>query len=102
MKIKISKDFSDTPSGRYEKDAPFSGERFYRELLLPKFEQCHMKREFLHIDLDGCYGFTSVFLEEVFGSLKKLYSVKEITDTIRLYSKEVPSLINIIDDIINR
>lgn len=102
MKIKISKDFSDTPSGRYEKDSPFSGERFYRELLLPRFEHCHMKNKFLTIDFDDCYGFTSVFLEEVFCSLRKLYSADEIFSTIRLISTQDPMLIGIINEIVYR
>lgn len=63
--ISVAKQFSETPSGRYLTDGPFSGERFRDELLYPNL----MKFDSVEIDLDGTLGYGSSFLEEAFGGL---------------------------------
>lgn len=67
-KIVIGTDFSDTPSGRYRDDGPFSGEVFRDDILVPALKG----NERVDVDISGVEGYGSSFLEEVFGGLVRL------------------------------
>ncbi len=67
--IKVSKDFSRFPVGRYKKDGPDSGERFREDLLLPAVKDALDKDGKVRVVLDGVVGLPSSFLEESFGGL---------------------------------
>lgn len=97
IEIVISKDYSDTPGGRFEKEGPFSGERFRDEILLPKYDEALSKNEHLKIDLDGCYGFPSSFLEEAFGGLARLKQSYDILQIVDFIANDEPRLV---DDIV--
>lgn len=94
MKIKISKDFSETPGARYRDSGKYSGEEFRDDLLIPKFEEAISNGEKLLIDFDGGYGYPITFLEEVFGGLKELYPEDLILNTLEFISNEEPDIID--------
>lgn len=96
MLIKISEDFSKTPGARYESEGPYSGERFRDELLIPKYIEAKNKNEILEIDLDGCYGFATSFLEESFGGLVRHMKEKNVLNTIRIISNDDATLKDLI------
>lgn len=63
--IKIAKDFSRSPAGRYVTDGDFSGERFRDKWLLPALRGAGD----VTVNLDDTAGYGSSFLEEAFGGL---------------------------------
>lgn len=93
IKIKISKDFSNTPGGRLITEGPNSGEQFRNEILEPKYIEAKEKGEKILIDLDDCYGFPISFLEESFGGLARKYPKDNIIKIIEIKSEDQPSLI---------
>lgn len=88
MKIVISKEFSKAPGARYETEGPNSGEKFRKEILIPKYLEAVKKGEILEVDLDGCYGFATSFLEESFGGLVRQLKVKGILKIIKIISND--------------
>lgn len=100
--INIAKDFSDTPGGRFIKEGPYSGELFRKDLLLPKYNEAKEKSEKLTINMDGCYGYASSFLDEAFGVLSKEFNDKEIMDRIEIISNDEPGLRKRIEKLIER
>ena len=96
IKVSIAKDFSKTPGGRYIKEGDNSGEKFRNEILIPKFKQALKKHVKLEIDLDGCMGYPSSFLEESFGGLARMYPKENITNLLIFKSVDQPGLIQII------
>lgn len=67
--VKIATDFSRTPGVRYESEGEFSGEKFRKEVLLPKFIEAQKQKVKLEVVLDGTAGLGTSFLEESFGGL---------------------------------
>lgn len=63
--ISISNDFSLFPAGRYEKDGPYTGEGFRKNVLVPALAEYTT----VTIQLDNPLGYGSSFLEEAFGGL---------------------------------
>ena len=86
--IIISRDFSETPGGRYIKEGAFSGEAFRKEILRPKYDEAIEKDEKLFIDFDNCYGFASSFLEESFGGLVRDTKSVKIKDILEIKSED--------------
>lgn len=93
IKINVKDDFSKTPGGRLKSEGPDSGEEFREKLLLPKYKKALNQGEKLQIDLDGCYGFTTSFLEEAFGGLARKLENKKILEIIEIVSDDEPALI---------
>ena len=93
IKIKISKDFSNTPGGRLIKEGPNSGEEFRNRILEPKYLEAKENKENILIDLDDCYGFPISFLEEAFGGLARKYPKDTIINVIEIKSEDQPSLV---------
>lgn len=91
--INIANDFSDTPGGRYERDGLYSGEKFREEILIPKYTEAMSKNEKLQINLDGCFGLPSSFLDEVFGGLARKLKSNKVLDIIEFISFDQPKLI---------
>ncbi len=67
--IRIAKDFSDVPSGRYLEDGDFNGQKFREQWLVPLLE----KDEVVDVIFDGAEGYGSSFLEEAFGGLVRMH-----------------------------
>ena len=67
--INIAEEFSSVPIGRYEADSYYSGAKFRKKLLLPRFKEALESEKTLLIDLKGMTGLGSSFLEEAFGGL---------------------------------
>ena len=69
VQISIAEDFSAYPAGRDQNDGPFHGERFRREILLPRYLLAKEADTELSVSLEGVKSFGSSFLEEAFGGL---------------------------------
>lgn len=81
MTIRIAKEFSKYPAGRYLKDGPYSGESFRKKFLEPNIP-IHEK---IVIELDGTRGYGSSFLEEAFGGLvRKGFSKDDLKKKIEI------------------
>lgn len=81
--ISVSKEYSETPAGRFKKDGPKSGEEFRDKFLIPNL------KNFKHIivELDGVLGYGSSFLEEAFGGLiRKGFTKDQIKKFIEIRS----------------
>jgi hypothetical protein len=63
--VDVGRDFSRTPGGRYRREGRWSGEEFRDDILMPRLQKCDVVR----VNLDSADGFTTSFLEEVFGGL---------------------------------
>lgn len=87
MLIKIAKDYSEVPAGRYPSDGPFNGERFREEIL----RKALSRAEPVTVDLDGTRGYGSSFLEEAFGGLvrKRYYSADELHKRLNVVAQNV-------------
>ncbi len=88
MKIVIAKDFSQAPGARYESEGPNSGEKFRNDILVPKYKEAVENGEILEIDLDGCYGFATSFLEESFGGLVRELKKEGTLSNIKIISND--------------
>lgn len=67
--IRVAKDFSATPGGRYRRHGPYSGEEFREVILLPRVRAAQAQNQRVVVDFDGVAGIPSSFLEEAFGGL---------------------------------
>jgi hypothetical protein len=74
-------------------EGPYSGEEFRKSLLLPAYHTALSTNEELTIDLDGCYGLATSFLEEAFGGLVREVKNKKILDILVLVTEDRPGLI---------
>ena len=93
MFLKVSKEFTDLPGGRYESQGPFSGEEFRRDYLIPYYDLSVFNKEKLVVDLDGGYGYGCGFIEESFGGMVRYgYSAKELLKNIEYISNDEPGL----------
>jgi STAS-like domain of unknown function (DUF4325) len=77
VKIDIAKDYNPYPAGRDEHDGPFNGQKFRKEILLPKFKEALDKKIPLVVYLFGVKSFGSSFLDEAFGGLVRKEGVKK-------------------------
>lgn len=68
IEIRIAKDFSRAPAGRYRDDGPRSGQVFREEHLVPALK----KDNEVIVYLDEVEGYGSSFLEEAFGGLVRV------------------------------
>lgn len=92
-RIRIARDYSETPGGRYREDGPDSGQQFREEILQPRFEQARREGVLLEIDLDGAEGYATSFLEEAFGGLARDCGAKAVLETLRFQCKDEPRLV---------
>lgn len=96
--IKISRDFSETPGARHRSEGEYPGDEFRDQILIPKYKEAVEKGEKLIVDLDGCYGYATSFLEESFGGMVRELKKKGIMNNIELISLEDETLIKLIND----
>lgn len=101
IKISIAKDFSKTPGGRFITEGDCSGEKFRNDILIPKFKQALKNNVKLEIDLDGCMGYPSSFLDESFGGLARRYPKEKVSQLLVFKSVDQPGLVQIILDMMN-
>lgn len=99
-KIKISECFSDTPGAGLIVDGENSGELFYNKILLDAFTESVNNQEFLRVDLDDCYGYTTDFLKHSFGKLGKTFGCEYIISRMLFVSNQDPLLVGSIYRII--
>lgn len=94
--INISKDFSDTPGGRYKKEGMYSGEEFRDTILLQAYEKIENTPDKLTINFDNCFGFATSFLEEAFGGLVRVHHKRDTYKKYNIISNDdetIPELI---------
>jgi hypothetical protein len=75
MILSIANSFSRFPAGRYKEDGPFNGTRFREEILIPALKDATGSGNKVVVLLDGVVGYSSSFLEEVFGGVARSKSV---------------------------
>ena len=80
--IRIAEEFSDKPGGRWRDLGSNSGEEFYEDILLPKFDEARKDGEKLYIYLDGAKSYPNSFLDQSFGELGRKYGKDIVADTI--------------------
>lgn len=97
IEINVATDFSNTPGGRYASEGPFSGELFRKELLIPKYSEAVKLETELVINLDGCYGYATSFIEEAFGGLVRELKDRDVLKRIKIISQDQPGLIDLIN-----
>lgn len=102
IKISIAQDYTRTPGGRSISEGAYSGEEFRVKILKPKYLEALKNNEKLEINLDGCYGFATSFLEESFGGLVRDLKDKRILDTITIVCNDAPHLIEKIKSYIQK
>lgn len=90
--INVAKDFSVTPGGRLRKEGQYSGEEFRKDILCPKLEEAIKNKKKILVNLDGCIGYPSSFLDESFGRLSEEYSPEDIIPYFKFISEDEPSL----------
>ncbi len=91
--IHVAHDFSDTPGPRKEVEGPHSGEAFRTKVLAPAFQRARSEQQKLHVDLDGCAGFPTSFLEEAFGGLARQFGAQEVDTNLTFTSNDEPLLV---------
>ena len=98
LKIIIAKDFSETPGARHYYEGEFSGEQFREEVLIPYYLKAIENSEKLVIDLDGCYGFATSFLEESFGGLVRKLKQKGTLKNMQIICTDDFTLVKLIEE----
>lgn len=89
--IRVAKEFSRYPAGRYYSDGPASGERFREEMLAPFVNV----EDELVVELDGARAYGSSFLEEAFGGLvRERRTTKERALQVIKIRSSKPSLVS--------
>lgn len=74
MMIDVAKQFSPYPSGRFDSDGSYNGEKFRIVFLEPALNAAKSSnhRDKVVVDIDGVRTFGSSFLEEAFAGLIRL------------------------------
>lgn len=88
FKIVIAKDFSTTPGGRWRNLGPFSGQEFYDDVLLPRYEAAVAAEEKLHVYLDGARSYPYSFLDQSFGELARNKGIDIVKKVIVFHAIE--------------
>ena len=91
--ISVARDFSRTPGPRRREDGPHSGQKFLDEVLRPAFQAAIAARTVLHVDLDGCAGFPTSFLEEAFGGLAREFGADIVLKGLSFTSFDEPLIV---------
>ena len=102
MRIKIAKDFTETPGGRDREQGPFSGEEFREDILEKNFIKAEQLDEKLFVDFDGAYGYPPSFLEESFGILAEAYGRERVLKTLIFECKDEPNVLVRLETYINQ
>jgi len=92
IEIVVARDYTDSPGGRYISDGEYSGEDFREKLLIPKFKEALKINDKLRVNLDGCFGYPSSFIDEAFGGLAKQFGKEVVLEHLEIISLDQPSL----------
>jgi len=92
------KEFTKYPGGRYEKDGPFSGEQFRKEVLEPVFSS----GENIKIDFSGVLGVPPSFIDESFAEIAKKYGKEKFIATVEILSDDNSNLFKQIMIFVNK
>jgi len=92
--LSIATEYTKMPGARYIKNGDFSGQDFRETKLIPAFEKAQAEGKLLLVDLDGCYGFLSSFIDEAFGGLAERYGKKAINKTLEIKCDDENSLVS--------
>lgn len=86
LEIKIARDFSRYPGGRYRADGKYSGEEFRDDVLVPLLLDAKRQNKSITVELDGAAGYPSSFLEEAFGGLvrNRLFDKSELDNIMKI------------------
>ena len=98
IEIKIARDFTKYPYGRFIKDHATSAESFIENIIIPALKNYNVEE--LEIDLDDTeIGYSSSFLEEMSIRLFGFIINKGYTDKLKInfISKQDPSLLDEIE-----
>jgi hypothetical protein len=96
--IKLASEFSRTPGGRVRSDGPHSGQEFREKFLEPAFLRARSFGDVVVVDLNGTYGYSTGFLDEVFGAMVRKYGWMEVWSHLRYFDTEDPFTENEIKD----
>jgi hypothetical protein len=85
--IKIAKDYSETPLGRFPEDGEFNGTRFREDFLRPSLSV----EDKVEVIIDGVEGYGSSFLEEAFGGLvrKGYFTAQELKKKLQISYEDI-------------
>jgi len=104
-RLSIASEYTLTPGPRSESLGPYSGERFLRDLLHPRFKDALDRGQTLTVDLDGTAGYATSFLEAAFGGLAREFGRTCVRRSLTLVSNEEPYLLDeiwgYVDDVKN-
>jgi hypothetical protein len=84
--IVFTKEFTDTPGGRFRKHGDWSGEQFRQDFLEPALRD----NDFVVLDLNGAFGFPSSFIDEAFGVLVERVGIATIRQKLRVKLTDDP------------
>ena len=94
VKISVADDFSRTPGARYRAEGPWSGQEFREDVLGPAFVEATKAGAKLRVNLDGCAGYATSFLEEAFGGLAREHGTKAVLSSLELTAEDEPLLVD--------
>ena len=91
INISIARDFTTTPGARSMNDGMYSGEEFRVNYLEKYFTDGSTDK--IVIDLDSVEGYSTAFLEEVFGGLVRDFGKDVVKKRMEFISIEEPLLL---------
>lgn len=100
IKIDIANDYKTSLGGRFESIGPFSGERFFEEVLKDKYLEALNSNQKLNIYLDGASPYGSSFLDQSFGQLARDYGLEDVKDRLVFRTTVYQHVIDLINTII--
>jgi hypothetical protein len=98
--LSVAKDFSEIPGPRLRHQGDHSGQEFYEDFLYPRFVNAVRNDSKLTIDLDEVEGYATVFLDESFGKLARVFGSQTVRDHLDFKSEEDPTILSDIEDYI--
>lgn len=96
--IKIAEEFSKTPGGRWIELGPYSGEEFYKTLLLPRYKEAVESGEKLFVYLDGARSYPNSFLDQSFGELARIYGVGKVREVIEFRTERFLWIVDYVNE----
>lgn len=93
IELSIANSFTTIPGARYYSDGKYSGEEFREEVFIPAYNTAKEQNKILLVDLDGCAGYASSFLEEAFGGLARIYGSEDVLKNLEIRYNDEPDKI---------
>jgi hypothetical protein len=92
LRIKIASEYTTHPGSRYISEGLWSGEDFRKKIFDKALHEAINSKVKLIIDLDGTSGYSTSFLEEVFGGAARDFGSDIVFKTVKVISLEEPYL----------